>query len=86
MFDKAHQIHPDADFERDFMIESLQHAGVLRSVTDIKAGEPYRGRGQTVGVTVISDGFVRLCELKNQVLPPGSGVVEKSDPLQPKRR
>jgi hypothetical protein len=82
----THQIHPDADFERDFMIESLQHAGVLRSVTDIKAGEPYRGRGQTVGVTVISDGFVRLCELKNQVLPPGSGVVEKGDPLQPKRR
>ena len=66
----THQIHPDANYERDFIIESLQDADVLRTLSDIKAGEPYKGRGQTIGVTVISDGFVRLCELKHQIVPP----------------
>lgn len=74
----THKIHPDANFERDFIIESLERAGVLRSVTDIKSGEPYRGRGQAIGVTVISDGFVKLCELKRQVLPPSQPAVETS--------
>jgi len=78
----THQIHPDANFERDFVIESLQRASVLRSITDIKAGEPYRGRGQAVGVTVISDGFVKLCELKHQVLAPHAKAVEKSEPIR----
>jgi len=77
----THQVHPDANFERDFIIESLERADALRTVTDIKAGEPYRGRGQTVGVTVISDGFVKLCELKHQTAPPQKGVVERSERL-----
>lgn len=81
----THQIHPDANFERNFIIESLERAGVLRSLTDIKAGEPYRGRGQAVGVTVISDGFVKLCELKHQVMPPQAKAVEKSEPIRVKR-
>ncbi|SRR6266496_2211354 len=76
----THKIHPDANFERDFIIESLERAHVLRTVSGIKAGEPYRGRGQAVGVTVVSDGFVKLCELKRQVLPPGKPAVEKSEP------
>jgi hypothetical protein len=83
----THQIHPDANFERDFIIESLTRAGVLRSLTDIKAGEPYRGRGQTLGVTVISDGFVKLCELKHQIAPPARHpAVERSDLIRKPRR
>lgn len=81
----THQVHPDANFERDFIIESMERAGVLRSVSDIKTGEPYRGRGQTLGVTVISDGFVKLCELKHQTTPPKNGVVEKSERLTRRR-
>ncbi len=82
----THQIHPDANFERDFIIESMERAGVLRSLGDIKADEPYRGRGQTLGVTVISDGFVKLCELKNQIIPPTKGAVERTDPIRRGRR
>lgn len=79
----THQIHPDANFERNFIIESLERAGVVRALTDIKAGEPYRGRGQALGVTVISDGFVKLCELKHQIVPPThSTAVTESEPLQ----
>jgi LssY C-terminus len=77
----THQIHPDANFERDFIIESLQKAHVLRNVADIQAGEPYRGRGQAIGVTVISDGFVKLCEVKRQVIPPTVAAVELSERL-----
>lgn len=75
----THQVHPDANFERDFIIESLTRAAVLRNVIDIKAGEPYRGRGQAIGVTIISDGFVKLCELKHQIVPPTKSAVEKSE-------
>lgn len=78
----THQVHPDANFERDFIIESLEQANMLRVLSDIRAGQPYRGRGQTLGVTIISDGFVKLCELKRQVLPPLSTAVEKSEPLR----
>jgi hypothetical protein len=81
----THQIHPDTNFERDFIIESMEHAGVLRSLGDIKAGDPYRGRGQALGVTVISDGFVKLCELKRQIVPPSRGAVERTDPIRRKR-
>ncbi len=65
-----HRNNPDADYEREFMIETMQQAGVLKNITDIKAGEPYRGRGQNLGLTIISDGYVRLCQLKRQILPP----------------
>ena len=82
----THQVHPNADFERDFIIESLERAGVLRTLTDIKAGEPYRGRGQAIGVTVIADGFVKLVELKNQIIPPNKPAVTASERLGRKRR
>lgn len=62
----THRVHPDANAERDFIIESLEQAHVLRNLTDIKSGDPYKARGQTIGVTIISDGFVKLCELKPQ--------------------
>ncbi len=81
----THQIHPDANFERDFIIESMERAGVLRSLGDIKAGEPYRGRGQAIGVTVISDGFVKLCELKRQIIAPRKHTVEHTDPVRRRR-
>jgi hypothetical protein len=66
----THQVHPDANSERDFIIDSLERVGVVRALTDIKAGAPYKGRGQALGVSIISDGFVRLCEIKHQMLPP----------------
>lgn len=78
----THQVHPDANFERDFIIESLNQAHVIKQVTDIKAGEPYRGRGQTIGMTIISDGYVRLCTIKRQIVPPDitPPAVEASTP------
>lgn len=78
----THQVHPDANFERDFIIDSLREAKVLKDVVEIKAGAPYRGRGQTIGMTIISDGFVKVCELKRQLLPPHRKAVQESMPLK----
>lgn len=80
----THQVHPDANFERDFIIESLERASVIKQVTDIKAGEPYRGRGQTIGMTIISDGYVRLCTIKRQIMSPATATpaVEESMPVR----
>lgn len=78
----THQVHPDANFERDFIIDSLHEAKVLKNVTDIKAGAPYRGRGQAIGITIISDGFVKICTVKRQLLPPARRAVEESLPLK----
>lgn len=60
----THKIDPNVNTERDFLLMTLEQAGVVKTINPIKAGEPYRGRGQTIGITVISDGFVKLCELK----------------------
>jgi hypothetical protein len=62
-------VHPDADYEREYLIKTLADAGVLKRTNDIRAGEPYRRRGQAIGMTVVSDGFVKLCTLKRQLLP-----------------
>jgi hypothetical protein len=63
--------HNDTTLERDFLVQTLQKAGVLRDALTIKAGEPLRTRHQGLGESVIADGYVKLCEIKRQFLPPG---------------
>ena len=59
-----HKIHPDADLERDFLLKTLKQAGLLQRVHDIRSGEPYVGRAQHIGGKIISDGRVKLCEVR----------------------
>jgi hypothetical protein len=65
-----HKNHPDADYEREFLLQTLQDANTVKSVESIPSGAPYRKRGQNIGLTIVSDGLVKLCELKRQLLPP----------------
>lgn len=65
-----HGIESDTALERDFLVASLKKAGVLKDCISIKAGEPLHTRHQGFGETIIADGFVALCELKHQLLPP----------------
>lgn len=60
----THQIDADTDKERDYLIQSLRITNYVRSVRDVKAGEPYKFRGQNFGVNITNDGYVKLCELK----------------------
>lgn len=65
-----HGIEGDTAIERKFLVDSLKNAGVLKDCLSIKAGEPLHTRHQGFGETIIADGFVALCEVKHQVLPP----------------
>lgn len=66
-----HRVRQDTSLERDFLVQTLKDAFVLKDSINIKAGEPLRTRHQGLGETIIADGYVTLCELKRQILPPG---------------
>lgn len=60
----THHVHSLHHEERDRIIKSLKDTGQVQSVQDIKAGEPFRMRGQGFGVNFVSDGHLLVVELK----------------------
>ena len=66
----SHSIDGDTMSARQFLVDSLQQARVLKDNLDIKAGEKLHTRHQGFGETIVADGYVKLCEIKPQVLPP----------------
>jgi hypothetical protein len=64
----THWIDEDTNKERDFLIQSLKDIGAVKSVSEIKAGEPLKFRGQTFGVGIVVDGYVKVVELKRPSL------------------
>ncbi|HKX73219.1 MAG TPA: LssY C-terminal domain-containing protein [Candidatus Saccharimonadales bacterium] len=77
-----HGIEDDTTIERDFLVGSLKDANVLKDKINIKAGEPLHTRHQGFGEEIIADGYVALCELKRQLLPPAG----YGEPTQGKRQ
>jgi hypothetical protein len=65
-----HGIDSDTSLEREFVLETLKKANVLKDTMGIKAGEPLRTRHQGLGEKIIADGYIQLCEIKRQILPP----------------
>jgi hypothetical protein len=65
-----HSIEGNTMLERDFLVNSLRNAHVLKDAIDIKAGEPLHTRHQGFGERIIADGYITLCEIKRQILPP----------------
>lgn len=59
-----HRVHPNADYEREFVMTTLREAGVLVSMREVRSGEPYRRWGQGLQGKIISDGQVHLCTIK----------------------
>jgi hypothetical protein len=66
-----HGIESDTTIEREFLADTLKDANVLKDSINIKAGQPLRTHHQGFGETIIADGYVTLCEIKRQLLPPG---------------
>jgi hypothetical protein len=60
----THQIDKETTRERDFLIESLEHANTIKRHEVIPAGEPIKFRGQTFGVNIVTDGTLHVVELK----------------------
>lgn len=69
-----HSIESNTTIERDYLVGTLRAANVLRDDIEIKAGEPLHTRHQGFGETIIADGYVTLCEIKRQIVPPPPNV------------
>lgn len=69
-FQLNHSIESDTAKEREFVVASLREAKVLKDAINIKAGQPLHTRHQGFGETIIADGYIKLCELKRQFIPP----------------
>lgn len=68
----THRQQGDTDASRDFLVSTLRAAHVIKDTLQIKAGEPLHTRYQGFREKIIADGYVMLCEIKRQILPPAS--------------
>lgn len=59
----THGVRHEADLERDYIIETLKHAKLVRSVDSSDAGEQYKFRGQQFG-TFITDGALKVIDVR----------------------
>lgn len=60
----THAIDHNADIERDYTIDSLQRAKLVKSIDSSDPGEPYKFRGQQFG-TFITDGALKVIDLRS---------------------
>ncbi len=60
----THKIDENTDSERDYVIQTLADAGRIRHTETIPAGSPIKFRGQTFGVSIVTDGTLKVIELK----------------------
>lgn len=60
----THSTHPLHYKERDFFIDSLQKQKVVKDISEVRAGDPFEIRSQQIGNSFISDGKLKIIELK----------------------
>lgn len=63
----THKNDSNDDAERDFIVDTLGRARQIRYSEMIRAGEPFRFRGQTIGNTFICDGTLKLVSLRGPI-------------------
>ncbi len=59
----THKVHDQHHLERDYIIETLQKTDAIEAIDEVKAGRPFRMRGQNFGVSFVSDGRIKVVEL-----------------------
>jgi hypothetical protein len=60
----THKIDAETNKERDFVISTLESAKQVKRLETIAAGDPIMFRGQTLGVSIVTDGTLPVIELK----------------------
>jgi hypothetical protein len=60
----THRTHPKHHRERDLIIKSLQKTGHVAEISEVQAGSPFEMRSQQIGNSFISDGRLKIVELK----------------------
>lgn len=61
----THQIDSDTNKERDYLINTLKDADLVRGVDEITSGDPLAFRGQTFGVNIVVDGQLKIIKIKS---------------------
>jgi hypothetical protein len=62
----THKIDGKTNEERDFVVSTLENAKLIKRCETIDAGDPIIFRGQTFGLSIITDGTLKVVELKHQ--------------------
>ncbi|MDQ5982734.1 MAG: hypothetical protein QG549_731 [Patescibacteria group bacterium] len=57
----------EADKERDFIVQTLRDAGVTKRITTSDPGEQFKFRGQQFRTFYITDGSIKIIQLKTPV-------------------
>lgn len=65
----THKIDARTNRERDFVLQSLHTAKLIKRQETIQAGEPLKFRGQTFGINIVTDGTLEVAELKHFIRP-----------------
>lgn len=60
----THKIDAETNTERDFLINTLRTAKLIKRSETIAAGDPIIFRGQTFGMNIITDGMLTVIELR----------------------
>jgi hypothetical protein len=64
----GHGVDGNTVAERDFLVQTLQDASMLKQVASVKAGDPLRAKHHRFGELIITDGHVKICELKHRLI------------------
>lgn len=54
--------------ERDYIIDTLAEKGLIRSVEDIKDGEPFTMQSQNIGTSFVVDGYIKVVTLNHALI------------------
>lgn len=60
----THANDPDHTEERDFIIDTLNRAGLVKEIVEIRDGAPFKMRSQNIGTSFVVDGYIKLVVLK----------------------
>lgn len=64
----THRNNKDIDSERDLIVSLLKESSQLKTISTIKAGDPFKIRGQQFDNKFISDGTLQVVELRSPVV------------------
>jgi hypothetical protein len=59
----THRTHPLHHHERDFLIQTLRRTKTIKTISEVKAGDPFQMRSQQIGVNFVCDGRLSIVEL-----------------------
>jgi hypothetical protein len=63
-FQITHHNGAEHTLERDYIIKTLEKNNLVKSIQEIKDGEPFKMRSQNIGTSFVVDGYIKVVTLK----------------------